>query len=499
MRHICVMAALVVAFLLFAGMAANAAPIIGYVVESAGGEAMGVTNPEQRIQKGVDAVLVMIEGTKFEARTNLMGWFWFSDLPDGVYNIAAIKEGYNTVTKQVKVEGRAPASVTIVMNRKKMAPGISGGYGPSEVAIPNAVYVAYAAIAAPGSSTTPGNQMPLPGSNMSTLQFKSALANGANLDNMTGFPAPEIKPPGGPGDFQTPVSYYPNNLTVMDPNTPKDMKFVNLNAKPYWMCFDTSGSKLFVSTDSQYIMVVDVAGGNKVVGSIPTGGIVTDMTRGPDGNVYVSVSSATPGVLVISPQTSTAISYLKVKPVHVPDAQPRALVAGTDMVYVAMAASQAGEVLAVSKAGGATVSSCLVGAYPQGIAMAPNGQFLFVANFNSSDVSVISAANMQHLGKIRVGIQPMRIVCNSRGDRVYVTNNGSNCVTVIDGRNGAVIATVNTGKGPMGIGINSAGSRVFVANNKEGTVTVINAEINAAIQTTTATTSSRPFGIAIRP
>ena len=51
----------------------------------------------------------------------------------------------------------------------------------------------------------------------------------------------------------------------------------------------------------------------------------------------------------------------------------------------------------------------------------------------------------------------------------------------------------------MGIGINSTGSRVFVANNKEGTVTVINAEINAAIQTTTATTSSKPFGIAIRP
>lgn len=499
MKHISVIMLLVALFLLPAAMTVNAAPIIGYIVESAGGEAMGVTNPEQRIQKGVENVLVMIEGTKMEARTNIMGWFWFSDLPDGVYNIACVKEGYNIVTKQVKVEGRAPASVTIVINRKKSAPGISGGSGPSEIAIPNAVYVAYAAIAAPGSSTTPGNQMPIPGSNMSTLQFKSALANGADLDNLTGFPRPDLRAPGGTGDLQTPVSMYPNNLTVMDPNTPREMTFVNLNAKPYWMCFDTSGSKLFVSTDSQYIMVVDVAGGNKVIGSIPAGGIVTDMTRGPDGNIYVSVSSATPGVLVISPQTSTAISYLRVKPVRVPDAQPRALVAGTDMIYVAMASPQAGEVLAVSKAGGATVASCEVGAYPQGITMAPSGQFLFVANFSSSDVSVISAANMQQLGKIRVGIQPMRIVCNSRGDRVYVTNNGSNCVTVIDGRNGSVIATVNTGRGPMGIGINSTGSRVFVANNKEGTVTVINAEINAAIQTTTATTSSKPFGIAIRP
>jgi YVTN family beta-propeller protein len=503
---------LVIAFVMTLGFwllspRAMAAPVIGYVVESAGAEQLGITKDEYKFQKGVEAVLVVVEGVKAETRTNIMGWFWFTDLPDGVYNIAAIKDGYVTVTKQVRVQGRSPANVTIVLTKKKTAQISSANYSPGnfspsgQVTIPNSVYVAFAAIAAPGSSASSPGSAPIPGSNMSSLQFKGALAAGADPDSLTGFRSPDMNSmPGGAYDFSTPVSNHPNSITVMDPNAPKDMKFINLNAKPFWMCFDSSGSKLFVSSDSQYITVVDVAGGNRIMGSIPSGGIVTDMTRGPDGNIYVSISSANPGVMVISPQTNTAVSFFKVRAARIgADAQPRALVAGTDLVYVAMAKTGAGEVVAVNKAGGAMVGSSEVGSFPMGITLTPNGQHLFIANHGSGDVSVIETASMKHLGKIRVGVQPMRIVCNSRGDRVYVTNNGSNYVSVIDARTGAVVASVNTGKGPMGIGINGAGTRIFVANNKEGNVTIINTEVNQAIQTTTASTASNPFGIAIRP
>jgi len=508
----CTARLLFIAFMMTLGLwcaspAAMAAPVIGYVVESAGAEQMGITKDEYKFQKGVEAVLVVIEGAQAETRTNIMGWFWFNDLPDGVYNIAAIKDGYVTVTKQVRVQGRSPANVTIVLTRKKTAQISSANYTPGnfsssgQVTIPNSVYVAYAAIAAPGSSAQAPGAAPIPGSNMTTLQFKSALAAGADPDSLTGFRSPDMNAmPGGAYSFHTPVSTHPNSISVMDPNAPRDMQFINLNAKPYWMCFDNSGSKLFVSSDSQYLTVVDVAGGNRIMGSIPTGGIVTDMARGPDGNIYVAVSSANPGIMVISPQTNTAVNFYRVRAARIgADAQPRALVAGTDLVYVAMAKTGAGEVVAVNKAGGAVVAATEVGSFPMGITLTPNGQHLFIANHGSGDVSVIQTSTMKHLGRIRVGVQPMRIVCNSRGDRVYVTNNGSNYVAGIDARTGAVVAAVNTGKGPMGIGINGAGTRVFVANNKEGNVTVINAEVNQAIQTTTPSTASNPFGIAVRP
>jgi YVTN family beta-propeller protein len=489
-------------FILCAGAASTveAAPVIGYVVESAGAEQLGIKKEEYKFQKGVEGALVIIEGTKMEAKTNIMGWFWFNDLPDGVYNIAATKEGYHVVTKQVRVQGRSPANVTIVLTRKNLPTGITGNTGTDEVTIPNAVYVAFAAIAAPGSTSATGNSPPIPGSNMTTLQYKSAIAAGADPDSLTGFPNPDMTSfPTGPYEFQTSINFHPNSLTIMDPNAPKDMKFINLKAKPYWLCFDSSGSKLFVSSDSQYITAIDVAGGNRILGSIPSGGIVTDIARGPEGFIYVAVSSTNPGILVINPQTCTAQGFYRIKAQRIPDAQPRALVAGANFIYVAMATSGAGEVLAIHKNGGATAGSCQVGAFPMGITVTPNGQYLFIANCNSSDVSVVDAATMNHLGRIRVGVQPMRIVCNSRGDRVYVTNKGSNYVSVIDARTGSVVATVNTGKGPMGIGITSNGSRVFVANNDERTVTVINAEINTALQTTTPSTTSRPFGIAVRP
>lgn len=479
----------------------NAAPVIGYVVESAGGEQLGVTKEEYKFQKGVEAAQVFVEGTKVQAVTNVLGWFWLTDLPDGVYNIAAVKEGYYPITKQVKVEGRQPASIMIVLTRKKIPPAISSGYSAKEITIPNAVYVGFAAVSAPGSSTAPAGSMPIPGSNMTSLQYKGAIAAGADPNSLTGFPTPNMDYySGGPNDFVTPVNAHPNCVAAYDPNSPKDVKFINLKAKPYWLCFDTNGSKLFVSSDSQYLMVIDVVNGNKVIGSIPTGGIVTDMNRGPDGNIYVAVSSTNPGILVISPTTNAALNYYRVKATRIgQEAQPRGVVCGTNYIYVSMATANAGEVLAISKVGGTIAGSSEVGQFPQGLALTPNGQLLFVANYNGSDISVLDASRLAHLGKIRVGVQPMRLVCNSAGDKVYVTNRGSNYVSVIDVRQGCVVATVNTGKSPMGIGINSTGSRVFVANNAEGNITVINAEINTAIQTTTPSASSRPFGIAVRP
>lgn len=496
----------IVAFILCACCSkASAGPVIGSVVEQGlDNEALGITKDQYKVGRGVEGALVVIEGTKLQSYSNYHGWFWFTDLPDGVYNIAAIKEGYHPVIKQVRVEGRGTAEVVIVLTRKKTPGSIFQNTGSSRVTIPNEVYVAFAAIAAPGSSAANPGSYPVPGSNMTTLQYKSALAAGADPNSLTGFPAPQM-PQGGfcptsPNDFMSEVNYYPNSLSIFDPNAPKDVRFINLNLKPYWLCFDGSGSKVFVSSDNGYITVVDLTMGNKAIGSIPTGGIVTDMTRGPDGNVYVAVSSTNPGILVLSPNTNTASSFIRVKGARLgADAQPRGVAVGSNFVYVTMANQSQGEVIAVNRAGGALAGSCTVGAFPQGVTLLPNGQFLFVANYNEGTVSVIRAADMAHLGKIRVGAQPIKIICNSRGDRVYVTNYGSNYVTAIDGRNGAVIATIPTGSRPMGIGINSAGTRVFVANNGDGTVTIINAETNTPIQTTTASTTSKPFGISVRP
>lgn len=493
---------LTVVFLWTLAAGACAGPIIGQVVESvAANEAFSSVQSQHKLNRPIDGAQVVVEGYDVDTYTNATGWFQFKDFPDGVYNIAVVKEGYHVMTKQVKVEGLTPSQIHFVLVKKKGSSSLNLG-APSQVMAPNSVYVAFSAISMPGSSSASKTGAPVPGSNMSTLQYRSAIAAGADPNSLGGMPAPPQVDVGRgvtSSDFATPAGAMPNNITVLDPHTPKNTSAVNFNAKPYWVCFDNSGTRVFVSTESQYITVLDAASGNRVIGSIPANGVVTDMKRAPDGNVYVSIIGKNPGVMVISPTTNTTMAFYPVTSPRIPDAQPRALAVGTNYIYVAMGANSSGEVLALNRSGGAVLGACAVGAFPNGVCLTPNGKYLFVSNRNSGDVSIVDAASLSPLGKVRVGSQPMRIVSSPTGDRIYVANYGSNYVSVIDGRNGSVVSTVNTGKGPLDVGITSDGTRLFVSNNIENSITVIDTEINAPIQTTVSSTVSKPFGLSVRP
>lgn len=483
-----------------------AAVVTGQVVESAASAKKTYNVNGNR----VNGALLTIEGTNFQAVTNSGGAFTFTqEIPPGVYNIGAYKDGYYLETKRVTV-GDVPLNLLFVLTRKTNAPISENPMMPSGSSlgyISDALYVAYSAITIPGSPASSGSaSFPAVGSNMTSMQFKAAIAAGADVNTLHGMPAPKSIFQQGvdlanSGDFYTPISNQPNTIAVVDPYSPKNTTFVTMNTKPYWVCFDNSGNKVFVSTDTQYIHVIDVNAGNKVIGTIPTGGIVTDITRAPDGNVYASVSGSRPGILVINPLSNSASAFYPVKSSGRigSEAQPRAVAVGANYIYVAMGTNSAGEILALNRSGGSVLGACTVGAFPSGLCVSPNGKYLFSANRNSGTLSVLDASRLSLLGTVRVGTQPTKVVSSPRGDKIYVTNYGSNYLSVLDGRTCSIIATVPTGKGPMGLGISADGTRVFVANNTENNLSIINAESNSVIQTTTPSTTSRPFGLAVRP
>ena len=114
-------------------------------------------------------------------------------------------------------------------------------------------------------------------------------------------------------------------------------------------------------------------------------------------------------------------------------------------------------------------------------------------------MSVLDATRLALMGNVRVGTQPTKVATSPTGDRIYVTNFGSHYLSVLDGRTCSTIATVPTGKGPLGVGVSADGTRVFVYNNTENDISIINAESNSVIQTTSRSTTSKPFGLAVRP
>jgi uncharacterized repeat protein (TIGR01451 family)/uncharacterized repeat protein (TIGR02543 family) len=87
-----------------------------------------------------------------------------------------------------------------------------------------------------------------------------------------------------------------------------------------------------------------------------------------------------------------------------------------------------------------------------GVAVTPDGAFVYVTNQNSDTVSVIDTASNTVTDTIPVGAQPFGVAVTPDGAFVYVANNGSTTVSVIDTASNTVTATIPVGISPIAFG-----------------------------------------------
>lgn len=92
-----------------------------------------------------------------------------------------------------------------------------------------------------------------------------------------------------------------------------------------------------------------------------------------------------------------------------------------------------------------TVDSIKVGSQPNGIAVSPDGQKLYVTLRYTDKLAVVElAAPMASPTLIAVGDSPREVVLNKLGTRAYVTNYDGT-VTVVDTTTKQPLATIATG------------------------------------------------------
>src|SRR5579862_5906253 len=112
---------------------------------------------------------------------------------------------------------------------------------------------------------------------------------------------------------------------------------------------------------------------------------------------------------------------------------------------------------------------------------------LLVSVLGAGQLWAAPPANYRVSATISVGSSPNGVAVNPATNRIYVANRADNTVSVIDGRTYAVVATVPVGPGPAGVAVNPATNRVYVANSTNaidvGSVTVIDGSTNAVIAT----------------
>ena len=75
--------------------------------------------------------------------------------------------------------------------------------------------------------------------------------------------------------------------------------------------------------------------------------------------------------------------------------------------------------------------------------------------------------------RFQTGSGPEGIAVNPTTNRVYVANTSDSSVTVIDGATDTVLATVRTGSYCQAVAVNPTTNKIYVANNYAHSVTVI--------------------------
>ncbi len=88
-------------------------------------------------------------------------------------------------------------------------------------------------------------------------------------------------------------------------------------------------------------------------------------------------------------------------------------------------------------------------------------------------VSVISGRTNTVVASIRVGQAPQGVAVNPKTDTVYVANGDNNTVSVINGRTDTAVARIRVGRIPDGVATDPKSDTTYVANAEDFTVSVI--------------------------
>lgn len=125
-----------------------------------------------------------------------------------------------------------------------------------------------------------------------------------------------------------------------------------------------------------------------------------------------------------------------------------------------------------------------VGRHPDAVAITPNGETAYVANFGSNNVTPINTASDSagtSASWIAVGNEPDALAITPDGRYVYVANAGSGTISKISTATSQVTSTIAVGGTPSAIAISPDGLTAYVTDNAVGFMDVIPINLNSGV------------------
>jgi uncharacterized repeat protein (TIGR01451 family) len=228
---------------------------------------------------------------------------------------------------------------------------------------------------------------------------------------------------------------------------------------------------------------------NTLVGTITLQAPALDIAFSPDGTRAYAVNLNANNIAVIDTATSGVVGNITVN-------TPVRVKVGADgtRLYVTTGSNS---VSVFDTQTLALVTDVAVGDSPDGLAVAPNGKRVYVANRNSDSVSVLDTGSNTVIATVNVGSFPVEVALSPNGKRLYVANFFDSSVSVIDTAINTVVTTVDVGLGPQGIALTPDGARAYVSNFDNDTVSVIDTGTNTV--TATIVVAGSPNGVVASP
>jgi YVTN family beta-propeller protein len=138
----------------------------------------------------------------------------------------------------------------------------------------------------------------------------------------------------------------------------------------------------------------------------------------------------------------------------------------------------------IDTAAGAVVATIPIAAGPHGMAITPDGRWLYVSSDGSSTVSVIDTSIDRVTKTIEVGKSPHGVTLVPGKELLLVAVNGEDKIAFVDTAKQSVIATVNVGK-PHTIGVSPDGKVAYISSQVPGNfeVAIIDLTVRKVVRT----------------
>jgi YVTN family beta-propeller protein len=169
-------------------------------------------------------------------------------------------------------------------------------------------------------------------------------------------------------------------------------------------------------------------------------------------------------------------------------ADPMAYLGNKDAGTITILNLESGEVLGIYG----------TGVFPEGMALAPNGEKVYVASFGAGTVDAFDALNHVLLDRKVLGGALMDVAVTPDGTKLYVSDFQSDRIRVLDTATFAEVADIGgVGPDPFSLAVQADGSRLLVCNYRGDSVSVIDTASNAVVATIPV--GRVPVAVAITP